>query len=408
MLDFSCLTISPIQPGNLDIALATNRAGGIAILDRVYCNDAEELFSASENLERLLNLIDKSVAIGLRLDIDQLSSSLDLLKKLQGHSHCLILCGLENQSLFEITKHLPDSTQTTLLIEITDTNQLSILEDSAISVQGLIAKGNECGGWVSDNSAFILAQKLLATQTLPVYVQGGIGVHTAAACRAVGAAGVVIEEQLWLMPESPFSPERKQMFRQLTGQETILLGEKLNAPCRILFRPTSKAAKDLQLYLEQIEFEKDKKSAFELWREKAHSVIGWKNQNENALPIGQSIGLAQHFTDKYKTTGRFIQSLLKESKKHLTFAQTHPVLQENNPLAVFHKTRYPIVQGPMTRVSDTAQFAKAVADGGALPMLALALMSREKALPLLRETQDLTWFAIVGRWNSGFCSAGPT
>ena len=30
-----------------------------------------------------------------------------------------------------------------------------------------------------------------------------------------------------------------------------------------------------------------------------------------------------------------------------------------------HGTRYPIVQGPMTRVSDRAEFAAAVAEGGA-------------------------------------------
>src|SRR5207247_847263 len=58
------------------------------------------------------------------------------------------------------------------------------------------------------------------------------------------------------------------------------------------------------------------------------------------------------------------------------------------PLAARHRTRYPLLQGPMTRVSDTAAFAEAVAGGGALPFLALALLRRADAETLLAETKE--------------------
>uniref|UniRef100_UPI0039BFF6F7 SDR family NAD(P)-dependent oxidoreductase n=1 Tax=Lentzea alba TaxID=2714351 RepID=UPI0039BFF6F7 len=48
--------------------------------------------------------------------------------------------------------------------------------------------------------------------------------------------------------------------------------------------------------------------------------------------------------------------------------------------------RYPIAQGPMTRVSDQPAFAAAVAEGGALPFLALALMEGPAVHELLEET----------------------
>src|SRR5581483_1284102 len=63
-------------------------------------------------------------------------------------------------------------------------------------------------------------------------------------------------------------------------------------------------------------------------------------------------------------------------------------LEENAPLARAHATRYPIVQGPMTRVSDTAAFAGAVADGGGLPFLALALLRGEEVRALLEQTRE--------------------
>ena len=57
--------------------------------------------------------------------------------------------------------------------------------------------------------------------------------------------------------------------------------------------------------------------------------------------------------------------------------------------------RFPLVQGPMTRVSDTAEFALSVAEGGALPMVALALLKDAPLDALLARTatllKDLHW-----------------
>ena len=51
--------------------------------------------------------------------------------------------------------------------------------------------------------------------------------------------------------------------------------------------------------------------------------------------------------------------------------------------------RYLIVQGPRTRVSDTAEFANAVSQGGALPMLALALLRGSQVRDLLHKAKEL-------------------
>ena len=78
--------------------------------------------------------------------------------------------------------------------------------------------------------------------------------------------------------------------------------------------------------------------------------------------------------------------------------------REGAPLAASHGTRYPIVQGPMTRVSDRAEFAAAVAEGGALPFLALALMRGPDVDALLDETRHL----LGGRpWGVGILGFVP-
>src|SRR5690606_6359897 len=56
----------------------------------------------------------------------------------------------------------------------------------AAGAGGLVAKGAESGGRIGDTEAFILLQQVLRLD-VPVWVQGGIGRHTAPAAVAAGA-----------------------------------------------------------------------------------------------------------------------------------------------------------------------------------------------------------------------------
>ena len=74
-------------------------------------------------------------------------------------------------------------------------------------------------------------------------------------------------------------------------------------------------------------------------------------------------------------------------------------LAESSPLAKAHGTRFPVLQGPMTRVSDVPAFAEAVARGGGLPFLALALSRGPEVRALLQEsTRQLA--GRPGAWES--------
>ncbi|MFG3016744.1 SDR family NAD(P)-dependent oxidoreductase [Streptomyces cinerochromogenes] len=67
-------------------------------------------------------------------------------------------------------------------------------------------------------------------------------------------------------------------------------------------------------------------------------------------------------------------------------------------------TRLPVAQGPMTRVSDQAGFAAAVAEDGALPFLALALADGERTREMLTEARAV----LDGRpWGVGVLGFAP-
>ena len=120
------------------------------------------------------------------------------------------------------------------------------------------------------------------------------------------------------------------------------------------------------------------------WTDEVRRHVGWSDAQ--CAPVGQDIAFAERLSRKFVTTGGIVQAIERAINDGLASARAARPLAEGSPLAADHGTRYPILQGPMTRVSDVAAFAQAVADEGALPFLALALLREHEVQSLLRET----------------------
>src|SRR5580704_2474388 len=186
---FKVFTISPVTPAPAHLIIASARAGGIGILDLEFEREPQD---ALRQLQQILDLIPENSHPGLRFHASQVSWSQPLLALLASRPHLLVLCGWAETGLASAIAGLPSSHFRELIVEVKDIDELAILEESKIHVDGIIGKGHESGGWVGDSPAFILGQQLLARTGLPVFIQGGIGPNTAAACYAAGAAGVVL------------------------------------------------------------------------------------------------------------------------------------------------------------------------------------------------------------------------
>jgi len=74
------------------------------------------------------------------------------------------------------------------------------------TVDGLVLKGNESGGFVGESSSFVMLQKWRNATALPLYLRGGLTPQVAAACQGVDIAGGVLDSQVLLLEESPFAP----------------------------------------------------------------------------------------------------------------------------------------------------------------------------------------------------------
>lgn len=276
-----------------------------------------------------------------------------------------------------------------------------------LGVDGLIFKGQESGGRVGGETAFILLQRWFChrakadSASLPVWVQGGVGLNTAAACLAGGAAGIVLDSQILLARESRLDDSTRQRLMAFDGSETICLGERLGEAYRFHSRPGMSAIDELTREEERL-FHCDLglEEKLTAWRQTVRRL----QVDGDLWPLGQDACYARPLAEKYVTVAGIVQAIVERSRRQVEAARRLRPLAEDAPLAQRHKTRYPIVQGPMTRVSDTAAFADAVASAGGLPFLALALLRRAETEKLLKETREL---AASKSWGVGILGFVP-
>ena len=267
----------------------------------------------------------------------------------------------------------------------------------AWGIDGVVLKGHEAGGRVGADTSFILIQvwnQFAAKHgiKLPFWVQGGVGPHTAAACLAAGARGVVLDSQVLLTRESPVGDAARKRIAGLDGGETVVLGARHGESVRVYGRADSAAGQELTRDDERV-------TDLAAWRAAVSDRVA-----EGAWPVGQDVAMAAGLAAKGVTVAGVIQHVRDTAVRLWELSRRVPHLVVGGPLAASHGTKYPILQGPMTRVSDTAAFADAVAAGGGLPFLALALLRKAETESLLKETK-----ARLGKrpWGVGILGFVP-
>ena len=245
------------------------------------------------------------------------------------------------------------------IVQVTSANDAATAQECG--ADGLIVKGNESGGLVGEETTFILLQRVVPAARIPVFARGGIGLHTAAACLAAGAAGVVLDWQLALCEEQALPESVCAKLSRMDGSETAILGQDFPLRYRAYARPGETAYFELKALEEQLGG--GTAAGAQSWQEAVESCV----REHTLLAIGQDACFARYLSAEFRTVGSVCNAVAREAARQCRVAARQDVLREQGPLAQAHGTRYPIVQGPMTRVSDRADFAVAVAEGGALP-----------------------------------------
>ncbi|WJK38502.1 SDR family NAD(P)-dependent oxidoreductase [Solwaraspora sp. WMMA2056] len=319
------------------IAGAVRRGGGIGVLD------------LADGSARSMRALDQLVAwsaepVAVRVPANCLASLDDVEQVTGGRIDLVVVTGELPWRLDHLVARYR------VLAEVTSLTAARTAVGAG--VHGLIARGMESGGEVGELSTFILVQQLVAADLgVPVWALGGIGPHTAAACVAGGAAGVVLDTQLALMPESDLPTDVLATIGRMDGSEAVLV-DGFRGVARTPRRPGTTAPP----------------------------------QRADLLPVGQDGWLAAEFRRRWADSAAAVRGLRAAIVEAVTDGTAADVLRPDGPLAQALGLRVPVAQGPMTRVSDEAGFAAAVAADGALPFIALALATAGRTEEMLTAT----------------------
>ncbi|MBX3413400.1 MAG: SDR family NAD(P)-dependent oxidoreductase [Pirellulales bacterium] len=392
MHELEVLVLTPAGLCDSAVAIAACRADARGTLDLEYVIDRH---LAHRELERLAQFTSNAFGVRLGSRADELPD--EILAAPHERLGWVLLSATESAGtdLSRRVSRVRDAGRQVLL-EVTSPAEI----DRALAAEcdGIVLKGHEAAGRVGEETSFVLLQRWnqRAAQVSPgtrlplVWVQGGIGLNTAAACLVGGAQGVVLDSQVLLARETPLSAQIRARLAPFDGSETQIVRSADEQMFRVCSRGDGEKLEQIAASLA---------SASGVDRQALnHSA------NELPLALGQDIAFAATLAERYRTVGGIIEAIRTRSRQNVEAARRTQPLAAGSRLAASHATRYPILQGPMTRVSDTAPFADSVNAAGALPFLALALMRGPEVERLVSETSQ----RLAGRsWGVGLLGFLP-
>ena len=381
-IDFKLIALTPPGISDPSIAIAASRAGGIGLLNLELCPPSSTDLDAISMVDRHARNL-----CGLKLGAWVANDTLEWIDELPEIFRYFVLSPSDKSHLKKLAGRLRKR-DALIFLEAIRIEDVELAEELAFD--GVIAKGNESGGRCGEETTFILLQRILARTSLPVWAQGGIGLHTAAACFVAGATGAVLDAQLTLTKESALPDEVRATIDRMDGSETLCLGNRIGDGFRMFSGRGTERVEELRQIEERllVKAPGDEQSE-EYWRNAIRERIGWKGDRSREIwPLGQDAAFASEFANRFVTVGGVFRGIRQEISDRIRSASHLKPLDKESPLARSHQTTYPIVQGPMTRVSDRAAFAREVARAGGLPFLALALMRAEEVRTLLQQTKE--------------------
>src|SRR5581483_5004313 len=111
------------------------------------------------------------------------------------------------------------------------------------------------------------------------------------------------------------------------------------------------------------------------WQAYARARLLAGQESPAAFSVGQDIWLAARLADKHVNVAGILAAYRRRIEDNLNRARRDRPLAPGSTLAEVLGTRFPILQAPLVGVSDVPGFCDAVLSAGAMPFVALSLMS---------------------------------
>ncbi len=382
------LAYHPPVTYDADFFAAVRQAGAMPVLD-TECIDSLEL----------PKVLDQIKAQNVRHGIRIYAEDKHLWDYFNEHPETLPECLIIAYRSKEGLEQAPSVSVDCLMVEVRDPGLETLL--STIDPHGLILKGREAGGRISSPSSYILTQYYAGKTQFLCFVHGGVGFHTAPGFFAAGAAGLVLDAQLYLAEDAPVADAFKNVIRQMEETDTALLDAAGHGLFRVFAKPGTKVVQDLN---KEISLKKASKESLDFIADRLRQNMAKLGKSHEApmqalFYLGQDAAFARHFAKRGHSIAQMLHALFEATAQALNTVEKCDPLTENSSLAREHGTRFPITQGPMANISDNKEFAKAVYKNGGLPFFALGSLPTEiaeKMLPTPSEQLPVFGAGMIG------------
>ena len=267
-LEVPVLYVNP--PVNADAGLIeeVSRAGGLGIVDHVT--------SGPVSFD-----VPSDVPHGVRVSLEELDAL-----KLESNVRLVLVPFDDADLLAALEPGALKRLSVPVLVEVGSSQQA--LDAEKAGAAGLIARGNEGPGWVSETSGFVLIQEILAVSDLPLFLQGGVGMHTAAGAIAAGATGVVLDVHLLLFAGSAVPQSLKDFLAALGLPATVTLAEGSRRPLRVYSRVGTRMVRELRKHEESLSQE-DFPSYVDRLKKILGNPVGSPDNDEMLLPLSEDV-----------------------------------------------------------------------------------------------------------------------
>lgn len=248
----------------------------------------------------------------------------------------------------------------------------------------LALKGSEAAGLAGPEPVAMLFSQWEAWPAAQAPRPGAViwgGVATAeaaAAFLASGAACIVFESLHWLTEGVALAPGLRRRLENMRLDYSTLVGGELGLACRVWDRGNSAAVRRLR---QEAAAQAAGSEASQGRRELAHRLrenlqaIGQDETGPDKLiPLGPEAAFAAGFARRLgRETGPALRAFQSETIKRWQDALVQGASLEQALAAKELGLTYPFIQGAMSCISDRLDFARAVAQAGGLPTIALGL-----------------------------------
>lgn len=355
----------PVKVFDINYFKAIHEAGGLPVLDT-------EFFSHEDSREYIEKLSNAEILFGIRLSVTDSELINWIYKKAPQFLDSLIFYYTFQD---ELENFEPRSREIKIFIEIRDIKMSAILD--SIAPDAIILKGFEAGGMISRYTGYVLMQWYLLNSDYPLFIHGGVGMHNSAGLFSAGASGVVLDSQLHLSKEAPVSTNYRKLMETMEDFDTALI----EGPGGTRFRFFAKLGTAIVHDLKKMESHfalsetRDDKESLEFFKKIHDNCASMNDEKANLIQslfyLGQDAIFAKIFATAGKSLKEIITAFFRSIREHISDVEAHDPIHEDSELAKEHSTKYPIIQGPMANISESAEFAEKIFRAGGLPFFAM-------------------------------------